>query len=138
MIFPRACNFRACLCHANKHTQSSYSGKQIYDYAVISITRMFKRDDSRHVFLNQKTVYLPDMHLEGHTLLLPFLIDFTLIRGYFKMENPGTTPLVFVALLLLPMLPLLLTFIKFVDDDRLGERSHQLLAVNARATNVYI
>jgi hypothetical protein len=41
-------------------------------------------------------------------------------------ENQGTTPLALLALLLLFMLPLLLTFQKLVVLPVLGERSHQL------------
>ena len=40
------------------------------------------------------------------------------------VQDPKATPFVLLALLLLP-LPLLFTFVKLVEFDALGERSHQ-------------
>lgn len=45
-------------------------------------------------------------------------------------ENPGTTPFMLFALLLLPALPLVFTFMKLLELPTFGERSHQLVATN--------
>ena len=51
-------------------------------------------------------------------------------------EEPGATPLLLLALLLLE-LPLLLTLVKLLEEPLAGERSHQLEATNFTAHSPY-
>ena len=94
---------------------------------------------SKHTCFNPSRCNIYCLFLtDGHILLLIHtFIDkaFTLIHSYLMYENQGHTPLTLFALLLLLALPLLLTFIKFVELLAFGERSHQLLAIMQNITN---